>query len=167
MISHPDLKQYLNHARRISTLTATIQGDSLRKFAAFVGQKCGNQSKFTVIITLFREMIYIACMVFVALSHWINQRGRSGLEVPVVLEKIVVLVAAVMGLLTIVELGSWVASLFKSPDDEFSGWLPGILVYPVAIPLFVIFILVALPEPIQRKSRQNKSCEATSDTARR
>ena len=73
------------------------------------------------------------------------------------------LVAAVTGLLAIVELGSWVAILFKSPGDEFSGWLPGILVYPVAIPLFVIFILVALPKPIQRKSQQNTSCEATGD----
>lgn len=102
-------------------------------------------------------------MVFVALSHWIYRRGRSGSAVPVVLEKIVVLVAAVMGLLAIVELGSWVASLFKSPGDEFSGWLSGMLVYPVAIPLFVIFILVALPKPIQRKSQHDKTCEATGD----
>jgi hypothetical protein len=111
----------------------------------------------------FCKMIYIGCIVSVVLSHWIDLRGRSGSAVPVVLEKIVVLVAAVMGLLAIVELGSWVASLFKSPDGEFSGWLPGILVYPVAIPLFVIFILVALPKPIPRKSQQNKSCDATGN----
>ena len=107
-------------------------------------------------------MIYIACVLFVALSHWIYRRGRSG-AIPVVLEKSIVLAAAVLGLLAIVDIGSLVASLFKSPDHEFSGWLPEILVYPVAVPLFVIFILVALPKPIERRIRQNKSCETTGD----
>jgi|APTNR8051073442_1049403.scaffolds.fasta_scaffold03514_3 hypothetical protein len=96
-------------------------------------------------------MIYLACTFFLALSHWVYRRGRSGSAVLVALEKIGVLAAAVLGLLAIVELGSSVASLFKSPDEECSGWLPGILVYPLAIPLFAIFIVVALPKPIQRR----------------
>jgi NADH:ubiquinone oxidoreductase subunit 6 (subunit J) len=102
-------------------------------------------------------MIYITCIFFVALSQWIYRRGRSGSAVPVVLEKIVVLAAALLGLLAIMELGSVAASLFKSADEEFSGWLPGILVYPVAVALFVIFIMIALPKPIQRKTPEKES----------
>lgn len=98
-------------------------------------------------------MIYIACILLVAISHWIYHRILSGSLIPVALEKSIALAAAILALIAIVDLGSLVASLFKSPDDEFSGWLPGILVYPLAVPLFVIFIMAALPKSIQLKTQ--------------
>jgi hypothetical protein len=107
-------------------------------------------------------MIYIACILLVALSHWIYRRSQSGATIPVAVERSIALASAALGFLTIVDLGSSCASLFKSPDDEFSGWLPGILVYPLAVPLFVIFIMVAMPKPIQRKTQQEKQTHPTA-----
>ena len=108
-------------------------------------------------------MIYIAFLLLVTISHWIYRRSLSGSLIPVALEKSIALGAALLGMIAIVDLGSLVASLFKSPDDEFSGWLPGILVYPVVVPMFVIFIMAVLPKPIPRKTQQDKSVHPTED----
>ena len=97
-------------------------------------------------------MIYIAAITFLAISHLIYRRGKSGNDVPLRLEKAVIFVAAISSFGAIVELlGSFVAARFIREGDDLSGWLPSIFVYPVALILFLVVVFFVLPNPIPRK----------------
>jgi len=96
-------------------------------------------------------MIYVAAIAVLALCHLIYRRGKNGCRISMGLEWWAILVAAILSIAAIVELGDFVVSLFVREGDEFSGWLPGILVYPAELILFVFVVLVVLPKPIVRK----------------
>lgn len=95
-------------------------------------------------------MIYIAAITLLVLSRLIYRRGTNGCRLSIRLEKMIVFLAAILSIAAIVELGSFVASLFVREGDEFSGWLPGILAYPAGLILFLFIVLVVMPKPIPR-----------------
>lgn len=98
-------------------------------------------------------MIYFAAITLLALSHLIYRRGKNGCCVSIRLEKITVLLAAIASFAAIVEFGSFVVSLFVREGDALSGWLPGMVVYPVGLIFFLFVVLVLLPKPIKTNKR--------------
>ena len=95
-------------------------------------------------------MIYITAITILALTHLIYHRGKNGCRISMRIEKSAVLIAAIASLAAIVELVTFVTSLFVREGDEFSGWLPGILAYPAGLILFPFVVFVLLPKPILR-----------------
>jgi len=98
-------------------------------------------------------MIYIATIAAIALlvfSQVIYRRAMKGAKVSIQLEKTIFLITAVTCIIAIVELCEFVSSLYTHDGDEFSGWLPAILGYPLGFLLFIFIVFVVMPPPIPR-----------------
>ncbi len=95
-------------------------------------------------------MIYLCAIAFLAISHLVCRAGNRGKKVPRLLEKLVVLIAAVLSLVALLDLGEIASSFFFAEGNESTKWFPEILVYSVELILFLLVVFVGLPRPILR-----------------
>jgi uncharacterized BrkB/YihY/UPF0761 family membrane protein len=95
-------------------------------------------------------MIYLCAIAFLAMSHLIYRMGNRGKKIPRLLEKLVVLIAAVLSLVALLDLGTVASSVLSVEGNESTKWFPEIFVYPVALILFLVVVFVGLPKPIPR-----------------
>ena len=96
-------------------------------------------------------MIYTGAFTLIVLAHEISRQGENGCRVSLRFEKIVILLAAIMSFVAIIDLASFASSILITDEDDLSAWLPGILAYPAGLTLFLFVVFVILPKPIGTK----------------
>ena len=102
-------------------------------------------------------MIYLCAIAFLAISHLICRMGNRGIKIPRLLEKLVVLIATLLSLAALLDLGSVARSLPLGEGNETTKLLPEILVYSVVLILFLLVVFAGLPKPISRNLNQPKT----------
>ena len=101
-------------------------------------------------LTIYRKMIYLCAIAFLVISHLIFRMGKRGKKIPRLLEKIIVLIAALLSLGALLDLGTVASSLVSAEWNESTKWFPEVFVYPVVLILFLLVVFVGLPKPIPR-----------------